>query len=84
MKEDVDFGMLFSNLVMFFIILTSGTVLSNWGMHKIDTDEQAAQALKPLAGNRAYLLFAVGVIGTGPSGHSRIEWFALLYHYRSI
>ena len=65
MKQDVDFGMLFSNLVMFFIILTSGTVLFNGGIHQIDTVEQAAQALKPLAGNFAYLLFAVGVIGTG-------------------
>lgn len=65
MKQDVDFGMLFSNLVMFFIILTTGTVLFNSGIHKIDTVEQAAQALKPLAGNEAYLLFAFGVIGTG-------------------
>lgn len=65
MKFDVDFGMLFSNLVMFFIILTTGTVLFNGGIHQIDTVEQAAQALKPLAGNFAYLLFAVGVIGTG-------------------
>jgi NRAMP (natural resistance-associated macrophage protein)-like metal ion transporter len=65
MKQDVDFGMLFSNIVMFFIILTTGTVLFNAGIHKIDTVEQAAQALKPLAGNFAYLLFAVGVIGTG-------------------
>ncbi|MDP1844528.1 MAG: divalent metal cation transporter [Sediminibacterium sp.] len=65
MKQDVDFGMLFSNLVMFFIILTTGTVLFNGGIHQIDTVEQAAQALKPLAGNSAYLLFAVGVIGTG-------------------
>jgi NRAMP (natural resistance-associated macrophage protein)-like metal ion transporter len=65
MKEDVDFGMLFSNLVMFFIILTTGTVLFKGGIHQIDTVEQAAQALKPLAGNAAYLLFAVGVIGTG-------------------
>ena len=65
MKKDVDFGMLFSNLVMFFIILTAGTVLFNGGIHQIDTVEQAAQALKPLAGNFAYLLFAVGVIGTG-------------------
>jgi NRAMP (natural resistance-associated macrophage protein)-like metal ion transporter len=65
MKQDVDFGMLFSNIVMFFIILTTGTVLFNGGIHKIDTVEQAAQALKPLAGNFAYLLFAVGVIGTG-------------------
>ncbi len=65
MKQDVDFGMLFSNLVMFFIILTTGSVLFNSGIHKIDTVEQAAVALKPLAGNLAYLLFAVGVIGTG-------------------
>jgi NRAMP (natural resistance-associated macrophage protein)-like metal ion transporter len=65
MKTDVDFGMLFSNLVMFFIILTSGTVLFNAGIHKIDTVEQAAQALRPLAGEFAYLLFAIGIIGTG-------------------
>lgn len=65
MKQDVDFGMLFSNIVMFFIILTTGTVLFNGGIHQIDTVEQAAQALKPLAGNFAYLLFAIGVIGTG-------------------
>jgi NRAMP (natural resistance-associated macrophage protein)-like metal ion transporter len=65
MRKDVDFGMLFSNLVMFFIILTTGSVLFNGGIHQIDTVEQAAQALKPLAGNAAYLLFALGVIGTG-------------------
>lgn len=65
MIQDVDFGMLFSNLVMFFIILTTGSVLFNGGIHKIDTVEQAAQALKPLAGNAAYLLFSVGIIGTG-------------------
>ncbi len=65
MKQDIDFGMLFSNIVMFFIILTTGTVLFNGGIHQIDTVEQAAQALKPLAGNFAYLLFAIGVIGTG-------------------
>ena len=65
MKQDVDFGMSFSGLVMFFIILTTGTVLFKAGVHQIDTVEQAAMALKPLAGNMAYLLFAVGVIGTG-------------------
>jgi Mn2+/Fe2+ NRAMP family transporter len=65
MKKDVDFGMFFSNLVMYFIILTTGTVLYNAGIHQIDTVEQAALALKPLAGNGAYLLFAIGVIGTG-------------------
>lgn len=65
MRQDVDFGMLFSNLVMFFIILTTGTVLFKGGIHQIDTVEQAAQALRPLAGELAYLLFAIGVIGTG-------------------
>jgi NRAMP (natural resistance-associated macrophage protein)-like metal ion transporter len=65
MKQDVDFGMSFSGLVMYFIILTTGTVLFNGGIHQIDTVEQAAIALKPLAGNLAYLLFAIGVIGTG-------------------
>ncbi len=65
MKKDVDFGMLFSNITMFFIILTTGSVLFNGGIHSINTVEQAAQALKPLAGNFAYLLFAAGIIGTG-------------------
>jgi len=65
MKNDVDFGMTFSGLVMYFIILTTGTVLFKGGVHQIDTVEQAAMALKPLAGNLAYLLFAIGVIGTG-------------------
>lgn len=65
MGQDVNFGMFFSNIVMFFIILTTGTVLFKGGVKQIDTVEQAAQALKPLAGNAAYLLFAIGVIGTG-------------------
>ena len=62
---DVDMGMLFSNVVMFFIILTTGTVLFNAGIHQIDTVEQAAKALEPIAGPAAYYLFAIGVIGTG-------------------
>jgi NRAMP (natural resistance-associated macrophage protein)-like metal ion transporter len=65
MNQDVDFGMTVSGFVMYFIILTTGTVLFKGGIHQIDTVEQAAMALKPLAGNLAYLLFAVGVIGTG-------------------
>lgn len=65
MRQDVDFGMTFSGFVMYFIILTTGTVLFKSGVHQIDTVEQAAMALKPLAGNLAYLLFAIGVIGTG-------------------
>lgn len=62
---DVDVGMFFSNIVMFFIILTTGAVLFPNGIHQIDTVEQAAQALKPLAGPAAYYLFAAGIIGTG-------------------
>lgn len=65
MEQDVDFGMGFSGFVMYFIILTTGTVLYSAGIHQIDTVEQAAQALKPLAGDLAYVLFATGVIGTG-------------------
>lgn len=65
MKRDVDIGMFFSNVVMFFIILTTGTVLFNSGIHQINTVEDAAMALKPLAGNGAFVLFAIGVIGTG-------------------
>jgi Mn2+/Fe2+ NRAMP family transporter len=65
MKQDVDFGMTFSGLVMYFIILTTGTVLFQSGIHTINTVEEAALALKPLAGEMAYLLFAIGVIGTG-------------------
>ena len=65
LKQDVNFGMLFSNVIMFFIILTSGTVLFNAGINKIDTVEQAALSLRPLAGDSAYLLFAIGIIGTG-------------------
>lgn len=65
MEQDVDFGMGFSGFVMYFIILTTGTVLFKSGIHQIDTVEQAALALKPLAGDLAYLLFAIGIIGTG-------------------
>jgi Mn2+/Fe2+ NRAMP family transporter len=65
MKKDIDLGMLFSNLIMFFIIFTTGTVLFNNNIHQIDTVEQAAMALKPLAGNASYYLFAIGIIGTG-------------------
>jgi NRAMP (natural resistance-associated macrophage protein)-like metal ion transporter len=65
MKMDIDFGMLFSNVVMFFIILTTGAVLYQAGIRQIDTVGQAAKALEPLTGRLTYLLFAVGVIGTG-------------------
>jgi Mn2+/Fe2+ NRAMP family transporter len=65
MKEDVNAGMFFSNLVMYFIILATGVVLHAHGIKQIDTVEQAAKALEPAAGKFAYLLFAIGVIGTG-------------------
>ena len=65
MKTDVNIGMLLSNLVMFFIILTTGSVLYNAGVRQIDTVDQAAKALEPLAGKLTYLVFAIGVLGTG-------------------
>lgn len=65
MKVDVNVGMLWSNLVMFFIILTSASVLFPAGLTKIETVEDAAKALEPLAGHFAYHLFAIGVISTG-------------------
>ena len=65
METDVRGGLVLTNVVFFFIILTSGAVLFKAGIHDIDTVEQAARALKPLAGNMAYLLFALGVLGTG-------------------
>ena len=65
MKEDVNIGMLLSNVVMFFIILTAGSVLHNAGIWQIDTVDQAAKALQPLTGNLTYLIFTIGIIGTG-------------------
>jgi len=65
MKMDIDFGMLFSNIVMFFIILTTGVVLFKAGITQINTVGEAAKALEPLTGKFTYLLFALGVIGTG-------------------
>jgi NRAMP (natural resistance-associated macrophage protein)-like metal ion transporter len=62
---DVNIGMLFSNLVMFFIIVTTATTLGAHGKHDIATAQQAAEALRPLAGNFAYLLFTLGMVGTG-------------------
>ena len=65
MKDDVNIGMLLSNGVMFFIILTAGSVLYKAGIRQIDTVDQAAKALAPLVGRMAYLIFTIGVIGTG-------------------
>lgn len=65
MRVDVWSGMFLSNLVMFFIIITCAATLYSSGITNIATAADAAAALKPLAGNAAYLLFAVGIIGTG-------------------
>lgn len=65
MQLDVNIGMLFSNIVMFFIILATGTALFGKGITAIDTVEQAAKALEPVAGRASYFLFAIRVIGTG-------------------
>jgi NRAMP (natural resistance-associated macrophage protein)-like metal ion transporter len=65
MKTDVNLGMLLSNVVMFFIILTTGSILFNAGIRQIDTVDQAAKALEPLTGQFTYLIFALGVMGTG-------------------
>ncbi|MBL8002902.1 MAG: Nramp family divalent metal transporter [Flavobacteriales bacterium] len=65
MGTDVRLGMLLTNVVFFFIILATGTVLFHAGAHDISTVEQAAEALRPLAGDMAYALFACGILGTG-------------------
>ncbi|PMS33804.1 NRAMP family divalent metal transporter [Paraburkholderia rhynchosiae] len=62
---DTWIGMGFSNLVAFFIILTTAATLHAHGVTRIQTSAQAAQALKPLAGEFAFLLFSLGIIGTG-------------------
>ena len=64
-RTDVLTGMLLSNLVMFFLILTTAATLHSHGITHIETAKQAAEALRPLAGRAAYLLFTVGLVGTG-------------------
>lgn len=67
-RTDVITGMFFSNFVMYFIILTTAATLHTHGLKEIETAQQAAEALRPLAGNAAYLLFTLGLIGTGMLG----------------
>jgi NRAMP (natural resistance-associated macrophage protein)-like metal ion transporter len=64
-KIDTFIGMGFSNLVAFFIILTTASTLAMHGITNIQTSAQAAEALRPLAGEFAFMLFALGIIGTG-------------------
>ncbi len=64
-KWDTVFGMTFSNLIAFFIILSTAATLHQAGITDIQTSAQAAEALRPLAGEATFLLFSLGVIGTG-------------------
>lgn len=62
---DVAVGMGFSVLVMYFILVTAGATLHPAGQTSVETTRQAAEALRPLAGQGAYLLFSLGILGTG-------------------
>ncbi len=64
-KIDTFVGMGFSNLVAFFIMLTTAVTLNNHGITDIQTSAQAATALRPIAGEFAFWLFSAGIIGTG-------------------
>ena len=64
-RRDVVTGMVFSNVVMYFIMLSAAATLHRAGRVDIETSRQAAEALRPLAGNAAYLLFTLGLVGTG-------------------
>jgi NRAMP (natural resistance-associated macrophage protein)-like metal ion transporter len=64
-KFDTYIGMGFSNLVAFFIILTTAVTLHSAGITQIETSAQAAEALRPLAGELTFFLFSLGIIGTG-------------------
>lgn len=67
-RADTVAGMFFSNLIMYFIILTTAATLHAHGQTQVTTARDAAEALRPLAGNGAYLLFTLGLIGTGMLG----------------
>src|SRR3982074_314316 len=64
-KIDTTVGMIFSNAIAFFIILTTAAVLNANGVTNINSATEAAEALRPLAGDFTFLLFALGIIGTG-------------------
>lgn len=64
-RLDVGVGTFFSNIVMFFIIITTAFTLHRHGITQIETSRQAAEALRPLAGEGCFLLFTLGVIGVG-------------------
>lgn len=65
MRFDTCLGMGVSNLVAFFIMLTAAVTLSQHGIHDIQSSTQAATALKPVAGSFAFILFSLGIVGSG-------------------
>lgn len=65
LKLDTRIGMTFSNIITFFIIVLTASTLNRAGLTNIDTLKDAAEALKPLAGEYAYLLFTIGIISSG-------------------
>ncbi len=86
-KLDVGTGTFFSNLVMYFIILTSALVLHRHGIRDINTSKEVAEAVRPLAGTLAYLLYTIGIIGVGflaiPTlAGSAAYAFAETFHWR--
>jgi NRAMP (natural resistance-associated macrophage protein)-like metal ion transporter len=64
-RADVLTGMCFANMVFYFIVLATASTLYRAGQHDIETTRQAAEALRPLAGDAAYLLFSMGLVGSG-------------------
>jgi Mn2+/Fe2+ NRAMP family transporter len=64
-RLDTYLGMGFSNLISLFIIITTAATLNAHGITEIETSARAAEALRPIAGDFAFLLFALGIIGTG-------------------
>ncbi len=86
-KLDVGVGTFASNLVMFFVILTTALTLHAHGLTNIETSRQAAEALRPLAGNLAATLYTLGLLGVGTlaiptlSGSAAYA-FAEIFHWR--
>jgi NRAMP (natural resistance-associated macrophage protein)-like metal ion transporter len=64
-KLDTSIGMIFSNVIAFCVMLATALTLNQQGITDIETTKQAAEALRPIAGNFAFIMFALGIIGTG-------------------
>jgi Mn2+/Fe2+ NRAMP family transporter len=64
-KQDTAFGMIFSNLIALCIVVATAVTLNMHGITNIQTSSQAAEALRPVAGEFAFAIFALGIIGTG-------------------